>query len=69
MSRLLRYTTHYGDGKSVTYWRALVANDPDAHARAEELNEDSKDDLDAYNAACGDGSAGAVTQKVEEVDG
>lgn len=68
MSKLLKYTTKYGDGESVTYWRALVANDSEAHERAEELNEKNSKDLAAYNAACGDGSAGVVEQEVEEVD-
>lgn len=67
--KLLKYVTKYGDGQSVTYWRALVTNDEAAHNKAEELNNESKDDLDAYNAACGDGSAGVVKQTVEEVDG
>lgn len=69
MSKLLRYTTTYGDDITVTYWRALIANDTEAHERAEQLNDKDKSDLDAYNEACGNGSAGIVKQKVEEVDG
>lgn len=69
MADLIKYTSTYGDGKTVTYYRPRIANDSVAAERADELNEEEKDSLDAYNASCGDGSAGAVTQEIEEVDG
>lgn len=69
MAHLFRYTTTYGDGKTVVYWRPADAEDEASHQRANELNElDEDDELGDYNAACAAGTAGPVATIVEEVD-
>lgn len=69
MTKLYKYTSTYGGGLSVTYYRPIDGADQAALTRSDELNIEIADDLAAYNAACSAGEAGSVLTTVEEVDG
>lgn len=66
--QLTKFTSSYGDGKSVTYYRPVEANDQEALKKADELNIDNAEAIAAYQAACATGLAGAVATEIETVD-